>query len=55
MTNTDVDFLKPAMPDILECKANVFQVGQQRHLLRTVHVCFCNRLITHYNEHFIPI
>lgn len=27
MTNTDVDFLKPAMPDILECKVTYFKLN----------------------------
>lgn len=29
MTNTDDDFLKPAMPDILECKVTYFKLDNR--------------------------
>lgn len=29
MTNTDVDFFKPAMPDILECKVTYFKLDNR--------------------------
>lgn len=29
MTNTDVDFLKPAMPDILECNITYFKLDNR--------------------------